>query len=139
MRSGDEQKKWRQSDFPDGPKTIAAIFEGDLAGIGNSGKLILFGDADFPISQGRNARSNSDNFSLLVNSVDWLSDDTGLIDLRTKGVTSRPLDEIEEGKVSLYKWGNFLIPILLVLILGFYKNQKNRNLRIKRMTTDYIL
>jgi gliding-associated putative ABC transporter substrate-binding component GldG len=134
----DIQKKWTKSDFPEGSKTLAAIFEGDLAGTGNSGKLILFGDADFPISQGRNSRSNSDNFSLLVNSVDWLSDDTGLIDLRTKGVTSRPLDEIEEGKVSLYKWSNFLLPIILVLLLGFYKNQKNRNLRVKRMTTDYI-
>jgi len=133
----DVQKKWRQSDFPEGSKTIAAVFEGNLAGTGTSGKLILFGDADFPVSQGRNSRSNSDNFSLLVNSVDWLSDDTGLIDLRTKGVVSRPIDDIEEAKVSMYKWGNFLLPIFLVLILGFYRNQKNRNLRVKRMTTDF--
>ncbi|MBT8233579.1 MAG: GldG family protein [Saprospiraceae bacterium] len=134
----DIQKKWRQSDFPDGAKTLAAIFEGDLAGTGASGKLILFGDADFPVSQGRNSRSNSDNFSLLVNSVDFLSDDTGLIDLRTKGVSSRPIKEIEESKVALLKWGNFLIPILLVLALGLFKSQQNRNKRIKRMTTKYV-
>lgn len=132
------QKKWRQSDFPEGSKTLAAVFEGDLSGTGSSGKLVLFGDADFPMSQGRNSRSNADNFSLLVNSVDWLSDDTGLIDLRTKGVTSRPIKELEEGQVAFYKWANFLVPILLVLLLGFYKNQKNRSLRVKRMTTDYV-
>lgn len=134
----DIQRKWRQSDFPEGSKTLAAVFEGDLVGTGMSGKLVVFGDADFPVSQGRNSRSNSDNFSLLVNSVDWLSDDTGLIDLRTKGVVSRPIDELDEAKVSMYKWGNFLLPIILVLILGFYKNQKNRSLRMKRMTTDYV-
>lgn len=133
----DIQKKWRQSDFPDGQKTVAAIFEGDLAGTGASGKLVLFGDADFPVSQRRNSRSNSDNFSLLVNSVDWLSDDTGLIDLRTKGVTARPIKELEDSEVALYKWGNFLIPIVLVIILGIYKNQRNRSNRVKRMTTRY--
>lgn len=129
----DIQKKWIQSDFPEGQKTIAALFEG----VESAGRMILFSDADFPLSQGRNARSNADNFSLLVNSVDWLSDDTGLIDLRTKGVTSRPIKEMEESQVSFYKWLNFLLPIVLVLLLGIYRNQRNRNVRMKRMTSDY--
>ncbi len=133
----DVQKKWRQSDFPEPAKTIGAIIEGDLAGTGTSGKMVLFSDADFLSSQGRNSRTNADNFSLIVNSVDWLSDDTGLIDLRTKGVASRPIKELEDSTVSTYKWVNFLMPLILVLVLGIYRNQRNRNLRVKRMTTRY--
>lgn len=129
----DIQRKWRTSDFPQGQKTIAAAFEN----VDNGGRLVLFGDADFPLTQGRNSRTNADNFSLLVNSVDWLSDDTGLIDLRTKGVSSRPIKEMEEAKINTYKWSNFLIPIVLVLALGIYRNQRNRNIRIKRMTSNY--
>lgn len=135
--SFDVQKKWRQGDFPEGKKTIGAILEGDLAGTGTSGKIVLFSDADFLASQGRNSRSNADNFSLIVNSVDWLSDDTGLIDLRTKGVTSRPIKELEDSQIATYKWLNFLLPLILVFALGIYRNQKNRNLRVKRMTTRY--
>ena len=133
----DIQKKWSNTDFTQGQKTIAAIFEGDLSGTGASGKMVLFSDADFMVSQGRGSKSNADNFSLLINSVDWLSDDTGLIDLRTKGVASRPIKDIEESKANMYKWANFLIPIGLVLLLGLYRNQASRNLRIKRMTTRY--
>lgn len=129
----DIQKQWRESDFPDGQQVLVAAFE-DL---GVPGKMVIFSDADFAISQGRNSRTNADNFSLLVNSVDWLSDDTGLIDLRTKGVSSRPIEDMEEAKVNMYKWGNFLIPILLVLFVGFYRNQRNRTQRLKRMAADY--
>ena len=133
----DVQRKWRESDFPEGTKTIGAIIEGDLVGTGSSGKIVLYSDADFVISQGRGRKTNADNFSLLVNSVDWLSDDTGLIDLRTKGVASRPIEEMEESKTTMYKWGNFSVPIILVLLLGVYRNQRNRNIKIKRMMTRY--
>jgi len=128
----DIQKQWRNNDFPEGEKVLAAVFE-----LNDGGRIVLFGDADYALSQGRNARSNSDNFSLLVNSVDWLSDDTGLIDLRTKGVSSRPIKELEESETRFIKWLNFLLPLVLVLLLGLFRHQRNRNIRIKRMTEDY--
>ena len=137
--SFDIQKEWRRSDFPDQAKTIAAVFEGDLSLTGIDSRLILISDADFAISQGRNSRSNADNFSLLVNSVDWLSDDTGLIDLRTKGVSSRPIEDMEDGKKNMIKWVNFLLPIVLVLFLGLYRNQRNKNRRLRRMSERYEL
>jgi len=129
----DIQRKWRQSDFPEGQKVLASIFEG----VEENGKLILFADGDFPNSQGGNTRSNADNFSLLVNSVDWLSDDTGLIDLRTKGVSSRPIKTLEESEISFYKWINFLLPILLVLALGLFIHSRNRSIRTQRMNSDF--
>jgi len=73
----------------------------------------------------------------MVNSIDWLSDDTGLIDLRTKGVASRPIEEIEEGQRSFYKWMNFLLPIALIIFYGIYRMQRKRSIRSKRMQERY--
>jgi len=73
----------------------------------------------------------------MVNSIDWLSDDTGLIELRTKGVVSRPIDQLEEGTQNLLKYLNFLLPIILVLIYGFIRMQRKKITRIKRMEESY--
>ena len=81
---------------------------------------------------------NADNISLLVNSIDWLSDDTGLIDLRTKGVSSRPIDEMEDSKRSMLKYLNFGLPIILVLIYGLVRHQRNRAKRIRRMQQSFV-
>ncbi|MCK9205512.1 MAG: ABC transporter, partial [Salinivirgaceae bacterium] len=63
---------------------------------------------------------------------------TGLIDLRTKGVTSRPLDQLEDGRKAFLKWFNFLMPIVLILILGIIRSQQQRNLRMRRMEEGYV-
>ena len=134
----DVQRKWTARDFPGPSQVIGAVFEGDLTGTGAESDLVVFTDGDFPIGGGGRSNSNADNYSLLVNAVDWLSDDTGLIDLRTKGVTSRPIEELEDGKKSLLKWGNFLLPLILVALLGFFRTQKAKSVRMKRMQERYV-
>ncbi|MEA3477221.1 MAG: hypothetical protein U9R60_03515, partial [Bacteroidota bacterium] len=73
-----------------------------------------------------------------VNSIDWLSDETGLIDLRTKEVTSRPLDQLSDGKTSFLKWLNFTLPILLIVVYGILRYQQRRRIRNKRMEEGYV-
>jgi len=133
------QKQWGDSDFPLADLTVGAVLEGPIVGDLNS-KIVLITDGDFAINgEGQNAQQQRpDNVSLMVNSIDWLSDDTGLIDLRTKEVTSRPLEEMEEGTTSLYKWVNFLLPLILVLIYGIIRMQIRRNKRTKRMEAGYV-
>lgn len=131
------QKKWSSADFPMGPQTIGAVIEGDFGSTGVDSKMIVFSDGDFPVSEGR-GQGNADNFSLLVNAIDWLSDDTGLISLRTKGVASRPIEDIEEAKATTLKWINFLLPLILVILIGLFRNQRNRQLRNKRMNESYL-
>lgn len=132
----DVQRKWRDSDFPMGAQTIAGILEGDYGNTGIPSKMIIFSDGDFA-QQGGSNNSNSDNYNLIVNSVDWLSDDTGLIDLRTKGVSSRPIDDLEEGRKSFLKWLNFLLPLALVAGLGIYRTQRSRSIRNRRLRENY--
>ena len=135
----DLQKQWTDADFPLKGVTIGAVLEGQIVGSSKS-RIILITDGDFAVNgEGQNAQQKQpDAISLLVNSVDWLSDDTGLIDLRTKEVTSRPLDEISDGKRAFLKWLNFALPILLVIIYGIIRMQIRRNKRFRRMEEGYV-
>jgi gliding-associated putative ABC transporter substrate-binding component GldG len=135
----DIQKRWNNSDFPFSKLVVAASFEGPIAGSANS-KMVVIGDGDFAISgEGQQARQvNPDNINLMVNSIDWLSDNTGLIALRTKGITNRPLDQIEDGKKVLLKYLNFLLPIFLIVAYGIIRNRNNKIKEIKRMQENYL-
>ena len=132
------QRRWRQADFPLEGQVLAGILEGPLPGTpgGADTRLVVIGDGDFAVND-NGQQVNPDNVSLLVNSIDWLSDDTGLIELRTKGVSSRPIKQMEDSTRSLLKWLNFLLPIVLVLVYGGIRYQVRKNQRIVRMEADY--
>lgn len=133
----DVQKQWMQSDFPVSDLVVAAIVEGKLAGDADS-KMIIISDGDFAVNgTQRGIQLPEDNVSLLVNAIDWLSDETGLIDLRTKEVTSRPLKEIPDGRRAFLKWFNFVAPVIMIIAYGLARWQMNRNKRIKRMEVSY--
>ena len=133
------EKQWDESDFPMKKIPVAAAIEGKLVG-SNSSKIIVVSDGDFTINgEGQEAREvEADNVNLLVNAIDWLSDDTGLIELRTKGVTNRPLEQIDDAQKSMYKYLNFFVPILLVLFYGIFRIQRKKLIRIKQMDENYI-
>lgn len=130
-------KKWTAADF----QQINIPIGGILDNLPGGGRMVVIGDGDFPVSgQGRGA--GQDNVNLMVNAIDWLSDDTGLIELRTKGVATRPikdeyLGDDAAGKRNFLKYLNFGLPILLVLIYGFFRSQQQRNRRMKRMQEKY--
>jgi len=132
------ERKWRDADFPMENIVAAAVLEGNIYG-SNSSKLVVVGDGDFAVNgQGQQAQQLSpDNVNLLVNSVDWLSDDTGLIELRTRGVTSRLLEQVEEGRKNFLKWLNVILPVFLIIIYGIFRIQRNRIIREKRRLENY--
>jgi hypothetical protein len=57
------------------------------------------------------------NLVALLNMLDWLSGDEALIDLRSRGVTQRPLEELSAAGRSFFKgvW-MFGLPLLITLI-----------------------
>jgi ABC-type uncharacterized transport system involved in gliding motility auxiliary subunit len=127
--------QWGEKDFPLSSLTLGAALEGNLEK--SPAKMVVLADADFPVSEGQQ-QINPDNANLLVNAVDWLSDDTGLIELRNQGATARPIDELEDGKRAFLKYFNFLLPILLVIGYGIFRSQRNRILRLKRREKGYV-
>jgi ABC-type uncharacterized transport system involved in gliding motility auxiliary subunit len=108
----------------------------------NPAALVVFTDGDFALSGAQGGAQYEDNVNLLVNSIDWLSDDTGLIALRTKGVSTRPireefLYEDAEGRRNLVKYLNFGLPVALVLLYGLLRQQQRQRLRKQREQESY--
>ncbi len=107
---------------------IAVIADGDL--IRNElsledGKPLALGVE--PYSQARYA-----NEDLIMNLIDYLMDDEGIIQSRTKEIKIRPLDKVRIKEERL-KWQivNLVVPILLLLAFGLVKTlvRKKQNQR----------
>ncbi|MBR9999418.1 MAG: Gldg family protein [Cyclobacteriaceae bacterium] len=121
----DINKDWTENDFRESEQVVVVALEGPLSGSGHA-KMVIIPNGQFAVNgEGQQQQSvNEDNINLASNAIDWISDDTGLINLRTKGITNRPLEQLEEAEKSLYKYGNVIIPILFVLVLGFIRKQR---------------
>ncbi|MCZ6899957.1 MAG: Gldg family protein [Bacteroidetes bacterium] len=133
----DINKQWTERDFNQSAQITAVALEG-LGGSPES-KMVVVANARFAVNgdQGQQQQLNSDNVNFATNAIDWLSDDTGLIDLRTKGITSRPLDQLEDGTKSMVKYGNVVVPIILILIYGLVRRQRNQMKRQKWMQESF--
>ena len=130
-------KDWNENDFPLSGITLAAAINGPIDGAKNS-KLVVVADGDILKPLGQQG-PHPDNLNLAVNSVDWLSDDTGLINLRTKGATSRPIKEdLSDSKRTFLKYLNFLLPIIIIILIGVVRFEIRRSQRIKRMEVGYV-
>jgi hypothetical protein len=135
----DVMKNWRREDFPKSSLPVAVAINGKIDGANT--KMVVFGDGDFAVNgEGQNQMQlQPDNVNLMANAIDWLSDDTGLISLRTKDVTSRPLSpDIEEGTKTFVKYLNFLLPIFLTVIYGVVRYRIRKSKRNKWMSENYV-
>ncbi|MGP8214930.1 MAG: GldG family protein [Bacteroidia bacterium] len=129
--------QWQQSEFPLVNLPVAAALSG-IGGVKDAkmvivccGTFAVNGTGEHPMQQ------QQDNIDLLANSVDWLSDDTGLIELRSKMTRTAPLKDISDSAKEILRYLNFLLPILLVIIYGAIRMQMKKRLRIKRMEETY--
>ncbi|MEZ4888941.1 MAG: Gldg family protein [Chitinophagales bacterium] len=128
------QKEWTAADFPTSRLTIAGVWEKGLS------KMVVYGDGDFAVNGiGQQAQGlQPDNINFLANGIDWLSDDTGLTDLRNKVVTSRPIQkELSDSERSFVKYGNFFLPIFLIVFYGFIRSQIRNRRKMKWMSEKY--
>lgn len=117
-------KRWEEADFMKPHQVVGVALEGAMAG-GKPSKIVVISCNDFAVNGEENPQQlQGDNLNLAVNAIDWLTDDTGLIELRTKGVSSRPIEQLEDTQRELYKYGNLFAPILLILLYGFVRKQR---------------
>jgi gliding-associated putative ABC transporter substrate-binding component GldG len=130
------ERQWTETDFPVKNLVTGGAIEGSFSG-GVPTRMVVIGDADFPLSDQRQ-QPNPDNINLFANAIDWLSDETGLVTLRTKGATARPIDDLDDGKKTFLKLFNFILPIVLVILIGIFRFQTNRIKRIKRREEGYV-
>ena len=112
------------------PQALMLAWEGAMASAFQT--PVSKGDEYIPrVEQGRLIVSGSsalldnefisgDNTVLILNMLDWLSHDEALIELRSKGVTQRPLEPLEKQGRTFFKvvW-IFALPMLLLMMAGW--------------------
>ena len=129
--------------FPLKHKTIAAMVEGNLKSYfannseysqkenflsqGNDVQILLISDNEF--FNDYRAGSIPENTDFILNGIDYLSGDRELLEIRSRGVTARPLDQLSDGARRIWKWLNIFLPALLVVLLGLYRWKRNSNKR----------
>jgi len=121
----DINRKWTLNDFKNEAQAVAIALEGPI-GNSNNARIAVISNGSFAVNgEGQGAQQvNPDNLNFAANIIDWLSDDTGLVDLRTKAVTNRPLKQLEDSERALIKYLNVFVPILLILIYAFIRKQR---------------
>lgn len=102
---------------------------------GVDSKIVVIADGDlirneFSLDEGNPLELGSEPYSqtkyanedLIMNLVDYLMDDEGIIQSRTKEIEIRPLDKVKV-KEDRLKWQviNLVVPIVLLLLFGFAK------------------
>ncbi|MEA1881523.1 MAG: GldG family protein [Candidatus Marinimicrobia bacterium] len=90
-------------------------------------QVVLVGDSDFIADQG--GGRSPENHIFVMNAVDFLIGDRDLIALRSREITSRPLEEVSDESKKTWKWVNITLPSLLIVGFGLIRirQQKRRS------------
>ncbi|HRN86395.1 MAG TPA: GldG family protein [Candidatus Dojkabacteria bacterium] len=88
-------------------------------------RMVVFGDSDFVSDSFINA--NEQNPVLFLNLVDWMANSNDLSSIRAKGVTTRPLEALDNEDKNIYKAVNSAsIPVIIALTgLVYLRKRKN--------------
>jgi len=109
------QRKFTELPFINrGKSKMIILADGDIARNATSRKGMIF-----PTGYDRFTRNTFANKTFLLNCIDYLIDDNGLIEIRAKEKVVRLLDKekIRQEK-TFYQWLNMSVPLLTVLLFG---------------------
>ena len=108
-------------------KILAARSKSEL------GQVVLISDSKFFADDGGGA--SPENHIFVLNTIDYLLGDSELITLRSREITNRPLEELEESSKVKWKWANILLPSMLIVGFGFIRlrNEKNRAMLLEEL------
>ncbi len=89
-------------------------------------RIVVIGDGNFIRDP---FLSNPENLSIFLNTVDYLTDDLGLVSIRSKSFLPPPLKPVSEGTRTTTKDLIVVLPPLLVLAVGLVYWRKTVNRR----------
>ncbi len=128
----DPTRQWTPADFTENHIPVMASFYGSFKSYfrGNSRfrpaadespqtTIVVCGSGIF--MQDRFAGQSSENLALFANTVDYLADDAGLINIRAKNVSQPIIAEISDGTRNFLKYGNMVLPPLLFVLYGIIR------------------
>ena len=80
-----------------------------------------------PLGYDKHTRQTFGNKEFILNSINYLCDDSGLISVRSKKLKLRLLDKIKINKNrTLWQTINVLMPVVLILIFGFIQRFRRK-------------
>ncbi|SYZ73444.1 putative ABC-type uncharacterized transport system involved in gliding motility auxiliary component-like protein [Candidatus Zixiibacteriota bacterium] len=94
----------------------------------SDGRIIAIGNGTFIDDDNR---SNQTGFALLLNMADWMTQDKGLIAIRSKQVGSRILEETSDSTKTIVKYINMFAMPFAVILFGLIRWQFKRARRRK--------
>jgi gliding-associated putative ABC transporter substrate-binding component GldG len=96
-------------------------------------RIVVVGDGDFMKDD---FAGNPGNLTFFINIVDYLADDAGLITIRSKNIAQPPLEQVSDGTKKMLKYGNLMLPPLLVVAYGLLRWR--RRLALKRSLENHL-
>lgn len=127
------QKQWTKNDFNHPHNIVAALLTND----DNNSAIVTITDANF-ISDAIVTSGHTDNINFAINSIEWLADNSGLIELRNKFTTFSALEPTRESTREFLKYLNFLSPIVLVILAAIIHYRRNQKKRANRSNPGYM-
>ena len=88
-------------------------------------QVVLVSDSEFMADNG--GGRSPENHIFILNSIDFLVGDQDLIALRSREITSRPLEDLSDASKKTWKWVNISAPSLLVIGFGLVRIRKQKN------------
>nr|MBN2277023.1 GldG family protein [candidate division Zixibacteria bacterium] len=86
-------------------------------------RVVVIGNGSFIMDD---YRRNSTSFVILLNIADWLTQDKGLISIRSKQATARLLEVTSDGTKKIVKYVNMFAMPLVVVLFGIFRWQFKR-------------
>ena len=137
-------------DYNQGPLPVCYLLSGEFASLyknrplpspglafkekNKSSQLIVFSDADiirndigkdgreYPLGFDRFSGNTFGNKAFVLNALDYMLNEEGLINVRAKEIMLRPLDKLKvEEERSQWQIINLVLPILLVIVFGIIR------------------
>ena len=126
---------------PMGAQPIAAIFEGKFSETASaSGRLILIPSSEFAsdlildLSEQVRGESHGGNYHLLLNLIDWATEQNALIQLRRSGLYHRKLNNMAVRTTQRIEWINYLSGLSFLSFLIVWPRWRRNQQRKARGT-----
>jgi gliding-associated putative ABC transporter substrate-binding component GldG len=120
--SGHLNSAYPADKLPDGMDASKYVSQTD------AGQIIIIADADF-VSDNF-LQQSLDNATVVVNSIDALSQDTGLMTIRSRAALDRPLKSMTDGEKVVTKYTNIFSGIVIVVLLAgasfYWRRRRDR-------------
>jgi len=124
----------QRGELSSGPFVLAAAYHGKFPSMYTPGlvspntRIVVVGDGDFLNESVVGVIPENIRFAL--NMVDWLAQDDALLSIRAKDIEPRQLPEVSEEIRPWVKYGNMLLPVVLVLMVGLWRWRRLRTREI---------